>query len=297
MSNGTEAPIGGAGGPIGGTDAPVGGGGSDPGAEGGDDTHTEHGDHPWTIQIPDHPKRTDSAAYVASRKRMNKLAKALPAFLYGEPPYHDHHGGGLWLKDESGWFLVRNLVGIEWSAQFCADPAKVDLLRQNARRVYAAFPEAVEELGIRALLDTPITDPEGVARWTDSICNASVPLPQPVHVGVLPNASTGGVHHYPTPIAEIELIKRDDFVLWVSTAEGGVVALVPVAARGSGDGRTRLLLAAVPPPEGEETPIARLAGAPPADERLRTAPGLGEPEPTILAADNPLSRLAFARQT
>jgi hypothetical protein len=271
-----------------------GGNGTQPEA---DDSHTEHEDHPWTIQIPDHPKRTDSPTYVRSRKKMNKLAKALPEFLYGEPPYHDHHGGGLWLKDETGWFLVRNLVGIEWSAQFCADPAKVDLLRQNARRVYAAFPKAVQELGIRELLDTPITDPEGVARWTDSICNASVPLPQPVHVGVLPNASTGGVHHYPTPIAEIELIKRDDFVLWVTTPEGGVVALVPVAARGSGDGRTRLLLAAVPPPEGEETPIARLAGPAPADELLTMAPGLDEPEPTILAADNPLSRLAFARQT
>jgi hypothetical protein len=40
-----------------------------------------------------------------------------------------------------------------------------------------------------------------------------------------------------------------------------------------------------------------LAGPPAADELLTMAPGVDEPEPTILAADNPLSRLAFARQT
>ena len=45
-----------------------------------------------------------------------------------------------WLKDEQGWFLLKNLAGIEWSAQFCADPKKVDALRQNAKRLYAKFP-------------------------------------------------------------------------------------------------------------------------------------------------------------
>jgi hypothetical protein len=258
--------------------------------------HSEHEAHPWTIEIPDHAPRTDSAEYVASRKHMNQLAKALPTFLYGTGPYQDHHGGGLWLKDGEGWFLVRNLVGIEWSAQFCAEPAKVDLLRQNARRLYAVFPDAVTELGIRDLLDTPITDAEGVARWTDSICNASVPLPQPVHTGVVPPAVTGGVHHYPTPITDIDLFKRDDFNLWVTTPDGNVAALVPVAAPGSGDSRTRVLLAAVAPPVEEETPLARLVGPELAEGEFDTAPGLSRPEPTILAADNPLSRAAFARQ-
>ena len=120
--------------------------------------------------------------------------------------------------------LVRNVVGIEWSAQFCADPAKVDRLRVNARRLYAGFPEAAEELGIRGLLDTPITDAAGVQRWTDSICNASVPLPAALHTGVLPGAKTGGIHHYPSPIAEIALIKRDDFDLWVRGPNDELVA-------------------------------------------------------------------------
>jgi Family of unknown function (DUF6424) len=269
--------------------------------------HPEHEDYPWTIQIPDHPPRTDTPEYVASRRRMNDLANGIPDLVYGPAPHQDHHGGGLWLKDADGWFLVRNLAGIEWSAQFCADPAKVDSLRRNARRLYAAFPEAVAELGIRDLLDTEITDADGVQRWTDSICNASVPLSAAFHTGVLPTAETGGVHHYPSPITEIELFKHDDFPLWVRTDDGALAAVVPVGRRGSGDGRTRLLFAAVPTAEGEETPLERIAGppapAPAADEERGAAalPGraglpAGE-DPTILPATHPLSLRAFAEQT
>ena len=134
-----------------------------------DTSHTEREDHGWTRNIPDHPPRTDSADYVRSRTRMNAMAHGVSPFFYGPPDYEDHHGGGLWLKDDDGWFIVRNVAGIEWSAQFCADPAKVDQLRLNARRLYAAFPDAVAELGIRDLLDTPIVDAAGVAVWTDSI--------------------------------------------------------------------------------------------------------------------------------
>src|SRR5215831_5408967 len=167
--------------------------------------HTEHEDQAWTVNIPGHPARSDSPEYVKSRQAMNGMAAQASGLLYGQPPYDDHHGGGLWLKDAQGWFLVRNLAGMEWSSQFCADPAKVDLLRQNARRLYAAFPEAVQELGIGQLLDTPITDAAGVAAWTDSICNASVPLPPHAHTGVLP--AGGGVHHYPSPVTEIAFFK------------------------------------------------------------------------------------------
>jgi hypothetical protein len=217
-----------------------------------EETHTEHGDHPWIRRIPDHPPRTDSATYARSRKRMNEIAEGIPSFFYGAPDYEDHHGGGLWLKDEDGWFLVRNIVGIEWSAQFCADPAKVDQLRINARRLYAMFPDAVEELGIRELLDTKIEDADGVAAWTDSICNASVPLPEGPHRGVLPRA--GGIHHYPAPVAEIAFFKHDDFVLWVDDSEGNEVAVVPVAPRGAGDGRVQVLHVRRPDPQGITPP-------------------------------------------
>lgn len=266
-------------------------------------THTEHEDHPWTIQIPDHEKRTESDEYEASRAAMNAMAKGVHDFEFGASPFEDHHGGGLWLKDDEGWFLVRNLVGIEWSAQFCADPAKVDQLRVNARRLYAGFPAAVTALGIRELLDTPIVDAAGVTAWTDSICNASVPLPHALHVGVIPGAVTGGIHHYPSPIAEIELIKRDDFDLWVTAPDGTVAAVVPVAPRGSGDGRTRLLLAASSPPAGTATPLDHIveptAAAQPAGYGIASEPSVGvagAEGAVILAADHPVSIKAFARQ-
>jgi hypothetical protein len=242
-----------------------------------DDTHEEHGDFPWTRRIPDHPPRKESSAYRASRKRMNEIVDTVDDFLYGGPDYEDHHGGGLWLKDEEGWFIVRNVAGVEWSAQFCADPEKVDQLRVNARRLYARFPEAVEELGIRELLDTAIKDADDVARWTDGMCNASVPLPAPEHRGVLPKA--GGIHHYPTPVAEIAFFKFGDFELWVTDDDGNEVAVVPRSRRGSGDGRVQVIHAlpasAVPRPPG---------------------PTWEESEGTTLPADDKISQKAFGEQ-
>lgn len=240
-------------------------------------THSEHEDFPWTRRIPDHPPRKESSMYRASRKRMNEIAGSIDDFVYGDPDYEDHHGGGLWLKDEDGWFIVRNVAGIEWSAQFCADPEKIDQLRLNARRLYEAFPDAVEELGIRDLLDNPITDLEGVSTWTDSICNASVPLPEGVHRGVLPKA--GGIHHYPAPVAEIAFFKYDDFELWVTDDNGNKVAVVPHAARGSSDGRVDVIHA---------LPAEAIPGPP--------GPTPEDGESTTLPADDKLSQQAFGAQ-
>lgn len=239
--------------------------------------HAEHEDEPWTIEIPDHPKRSDSPEYVKSRATMNRIARTVDGFYYGDAPFQDHHGGGLWLKDADGWFLVRNLGGVEWSSQFCADPQKIDALRTNAKRLYAGFPGVAEELGIRDLLDTPITDAAGVARWTDSICNASVPLPAVLHTGVLPHG--GGVHHYPAPIVEISTFKRDDFALWVTDAQGNPAAVAPVAPAGSGDGRLHVLYATPGSALHAEHVAAAMAG-----------------QPHILEAGHPLAMQAFAQQ-
>jgi hypothetical protein len=240
--------------------------------------HQEHEDQPWTISIPGHPQRSDSPEYVHSRQVMTAMAGQVSTLIYGQPPYEDHHGGGLWLKDAQGWFLVRNLVGMEWSSQFCADPAKVDLIRQNAKRLYAAFPGAAQELGIQQLLDTPITDAAGVAQWTDSICNASVPLPTPAHTGVLPTG--GGVHHYPSPITEIAFFKVDSFQLWVTDAQGNPAAVAPVGPPGSGDGRVHVLFA---------TPGSDLAG--------QVSQAEAQSQPLILDPSHPLAQQAFAKQT
>ncbi|MBV6701234.1 DUF6424 family protein [Kitasatospora aureofaciens] len=239
--------------------------------------HTEAEKLGWTINIPGHPPRQDSTEYIASRAQLHKVVDTLVKPFYGPEPVEDHHGGGLWLKDADGWFTVRNLAGIEWSAQFCADPAKVDLLRQNAKRLYASFPDAVKELGIGDLLDTEITDAVGVARWTDSICNASVPLPHDVHSAELPQG--GGVHHYPSPITEIVFFKQDDFQLWVTDAGGNAVAVAPVAARGSEDGRVQVLYAPEQSALRPQLDQARARG-----------------DVLLLDADHPVAQAAFRQQ-
>jgi len=300
--------------------------------------HTETETHTWSVNIPDHPTRQDSPEYVAARKKMNDLATQATGLIYGPGPFEDHHGSALWLQDSQGWFLVRNLVGIEWSAQFCADPGKVDLLRQNAKRLYdLVAPQIKQQLDPNGLLDTPITDAAGVATWTDSIFNAGLPLHASFHVGVLqaangqaqspaatdlaqdPSATSqgqsqpatgeapqppatglapqppangqgqnppaaadqepAGVHHYPTPVVDIQLFKYDDFQLWVTDGEGNPAAVAPVAARGSGDARVHVLYA---------TPGSKLAQQ---KQQAETAAS-----PLILGPDHPLAKQAFQQQ-
>jgi len=273
-------------------------------------THDETETHTWSINIPDHPTRTDSPEYVAAKNKMNEIAAQATGLIYGPGPFQDHHGSALWLQDSQGWFMVRNLAGIEWSAQFCADPAKVDLLRQNAKRLYdLVAPQVKQQLDPDGLLDTPITDADGIAKWTDSIFNAGVPLHPSFHTGVLagpgqaPNAPAGadsqnsasdtadsttaapgdpepaGVHHYPTPIVDIQLFKYDDFQLWVTDAQGSPAAVAPVGQRGSGDGRVHVLYA---------TPGTQLAQQKQAAESANT--------PLILGPDHPLAKQAFQQQ-
>ena len=291
--------------------------------------HPESESHGWTIDVGNHPARQDSPEYVAARGKMNQLAAQATGLIYGQGPFQDHHGGALWLQDSQGWFMVRNQAGVEWSAQFCADPAKIDLLRQNAKRLYdLVAPQLKQQLDPDGLLETPITDAAGVAKWTDSIFNAGVPLHPSFHTGVLPSAgaqpsapgaqappaagaqassgagaqppATGaqaspgagaqapsaaansqpaGVHHYPTPIADIQLFKYDDFQLWVTDQQGNPAAVAPVDKRGSGNASVHVLYA---------TPGSQLAQQKDAAERAGA--------PLILAPDHPLSVQAYQNQ-
>src|SRR5215831_15312707 len=199
--------------------------------------HVTKAGQPITYYTAGHPPRSDSPYYVKSRKALHQILGTHDKPFFGPEPIQDHHGGGLRAYEKEGWFFLRNLVGIEWSGQFCADPAKVDLLRQNARRLYAGFPKSFDEfktldIDLKELLDTPINNAADIERWTDSICNASVPLPQPVHTGTVPRG--GGVHNYPTPVTDIEFFKRDDFTLWVVDDEGHDAAVVPTHPHGTG---------------------------------------------------------------
>jgi hypothetical protein len=65
-----------------------------------------------TYRTSGHPPRADSPQYAKSRAALKKIASAVPDWYYAheDEPYQDHHGGGLWLHDDQGWFFVRNLV-------------------------------------------------------------------------------------------------------------------------------------------------------------------------------------------
>ena len=265
--------------------------------------HTETETHTWSVNVAGHPQRIDSPEYVAAKNKMNELAAQAPDLLYGPGPYQDHHGGALWLKDSDGWFMVRNLAGIEWSSQFCADATKIDKIRQNAKRLYdLVAPEIKQELDPNGLLDTPITDAAGIAKWTDSIFNAGVPLHQGFHIGALPKGKAqaqnspdagdqsqaiaapgdpepAGVHHYPTPVVDIQLFKRDDFQLWVTDSEGNPAAVTPVAPHGSGVASVHVEYA---------TPGSQLAQQKHQQESAGAA--------LILPPDHPLAQQAFQNQ-
>ena len=51
------------------------------------------------------------------------------------------------------------------------------------------------------------------------------------------------MHHYPAPITDIQLIKRDDFQLWVLDNEKKPAAVLPVGHRGSGESDVRVAYA------------------------------------------------------
>lgn len=227
--------------------------------------------------------------YVTSQRKVYELA-GQAGLTHGTGPYPSLHYGSLWLRDEHGWFRVRNLAGIEWSAQFCADPAKVDLLRQNAHRLYGLLaPEIKQELDHEELLDTPIQDAHGVANWTNSIFNVDVPLPQSPQMTRPPGPDVpkplegselqSAEHGFPASVADIQLFKYDDFHLWVTDESGNAAAVTPLSPRGSGNGQVQVMYA---------TPGSHLAQLKYAAERRG--------QPLVLGADHPLSKQAYKDQ-
>jgi hypothetical protein len=237
--------------------------------------------------VEGHSSRTDSTEFVHARAAVHKIVATLNPNPYGPVPIEAHHAGSIWLYDGTNWRLVLNWAGIEWSAQFCADPAKVDALRQNAEAITAAFPETIPELTrLRYpdvdLLTTPVTDNEGIARYVDSIWNSCVPIPKSGHTGSVKAGSplAAGVHNYPEAVCAIPRFMHDDFIPFVvDTATGTVSAVAPVAGRGEGDPRVRVLFAE------KGHPLAGLKA-----EASREGAAL------VLGADNPITQVAFSQQ-
>lgn len=257
--------------------------------------HAEREDHGWAVEIPDHPGRVESPEFRRAKAVAHKIlaavraqpGSAMLAFLADSPqPPQAHHAGSLWVHDGDGWLLLLNVCGVEWSAQFSADPARVDALRAVAQRLYARFPETLDEMDrlgyreARTILGEPVTDAASVARWTDSLFNACVMLTPALHSGVVSGgAQTGGWHHYPKSVWDQQVTKADDFRLWVTGGDGLEAAVAPVAPRGSGDGRVQVLFARPGSELHRQQQEAHAAG-----------------EPHILDADHPLAVQAFAGQ-
>ncbi|MFJ8025856.1 DUF6424 family protein [Streptomyces sp. NPDC096311] len=252
---------------------------------------TESENHPWKIQLVDHPPRFESTYFQAAKKAAHKILAEMSDdndLPYGPRPpgaehWEMHHGGSLWVKGASGWRMYRARVGIEWSMQFCSDPAKVDRLRQEAAELIDAFPDTLPALGklgykgAEELLRTPITDADGVERWTDSLFNACVPMSHGNHQGILPKVP--GEHHYPWPVKGADFVRYEDFQLWVNLPDGTHGAVAPVDRRGSGDGHVRLVHA----PEGTT-----------AGDTLATAQSLGKM--AVFPANSTVALQAFRQQ-
>ena len=96
--------------------------------------------------IEGHAARRDSREFRAARATLQKIIATLEPNPYGGGPIQAHHGGSIWIYDGRNWRMVANWAGIEWSVQFCCDPAKVDALRQTARSITDAFPRTIPEL-------------------------------------------------------------------------------------------------------------------------------------------------------
>jgi hypothetical protein len=240
--------------------------------------------------IEGHAARADSPEFVSARATLHKIIGSLEPNPYGPGPIQAHHGGSIWLHGGAGdndWHLVLNWAGIEWSAQFCCDPAKVDTLRQNALAITNGFPStlpALKALGYTdtALLTTEINTPDDIARYVDSIWNSCVPIPQPRHTGSIKsnNALACGVHNYPEPMCGIPRVMRNDFVPFIVDATTKTASVVaPVAPRHSGDGRVRVLFAERGNPLHAPHQRAHSKGA-----------------ALILAPSNSVARRAFAKQ-
>jgi hypothetical protein len=238
--------------------------------------------------IDGHAARTDSPEFIHARATVQAIVATLGPNPYGPPPIQAHHGGSIWLFDGTVWHLVLNWAGIEWSAQFCCDPVRVEALRQNAQTISAAFPQTIpqlEKLGYHdtALLTTPITDPAGVAAYVDSIWNSCVPIPEVGHTGSVSTQTPlgAGVHNYPEPMCAIPRVMHSDFIPFVvDPVSGATTVVAPVAPRGSGDGRVRVLFAEKGSPMAAAHDAAHVAGG-----------------ALVLGANNPISQAAFANQT
>ena len=137
-----------------------------------------------------------------------------------EEPHLIQRGGCIPVYDGSRWRVFKNPLTVYPGAENCADPAKVDALRDNASSLLERYPDTVphlERLGVRvkALLNRRIETFEDVVNWADSIFNLGPTSKLPQHV------------HDTVDLA------YDDVVIEVKSGRNPVY-VIPAGPRGSG---------------------------------------------------------------
>jgi hypothetical protein len=122
--------------------------------------------------------------------------------------------------DGSEWLVFRNCLTIFLGAENCADPAKVDVLREYTNNLLDAYPDTIPQLEkngvrVRALLNRRIETFEDVEAWANSIFNS------------------GPISRYPAHVDHTVELAYDDIIIEVKSGREPVY-VIPVAPRGSG---------------------------------------------------------------
>ncbi|HET6459884.1 MAG TPA: DUF6424 family protein [Syntrophales bacterium] len=251
--------------------------------------HTIRAGETITANVEGHAARADSQEFKNSRTTLHKILKETGTFYYGSEPVQAHHGASLWVHDGKTWRMYQNLAGIEWSGQFCADAKKVDILRQNAKALVDRFPDTIPNLkrlgynDAEKILGTPITNAEGISLFVDSLFNACVPLPQPVHTGAISanNTRAAGKHTYPTPNDDTVFFCRDDFNPFVYDPKTKTTYHVaPMANQGPDAKRVRVINVSAPT---ADNPVLK---------KRQSAHKTGKA--LVLDENDPISKKAFA---
>lgn len=163
------------------------------------------------VTTADHPPRTDSPEYKETRKWL--MTTPGGCYVCGGPVdmshpsapettnIQDHHGGGIFLTPEHGEPILVgfNLIGLEWSLGWGADPAKV-----------SDYIKVISEVSVR-LGGKPYTGEiattSDVMAFVDSTFNANVKLCAQHHVAHedkhtpdINGHEAVGIHNGPVPI-------------------------------------------------------------------------------------------------
>lgn len=200
---------------------------------------------PAKIETADHPVRTDSPTYIASRSWLMDDAAggcvvcggqsdlSHPGDVASGSGLQDHHGGGIYIVVDGKPVLVGiNLFPMEWSEGWGAAPAVV------AQHV-AALNLLLTRLG-QQQYPASITDTASVMDYVDSTFNANVKLCAAHHIGLEEKSALDaqghqavGVHNIPYPIWAYQIYcDPAHWNMWAGTT--GTIAVAPDPSTGGG---------------------------------------------------------------